>query len=119
MLGTELDDKSEMPNYKKQKKKAKENNYDYEKIDMNKKMKKADLNKYENIKYDENFAKNALNKNNYYSELHGEEILELDNYLGMVASIVTKPILLDQSYDSENLLAYNNNEQLGMIEFRS
>ena len=114
------DDYSDVNFVQKKNNKTKVNKLDYETIDVNKKFKKKiDLSKYKDIKYDEEFAKNALEKNNYYRELHGVDPLELDEYLGKVASIIAKPILLDQSYDSENLLSYDNNEEIGMSEFRS
>ena len=97
-----------------------ENNLHYEYVDKNKnKTEDLDLSKYGNIEYDEDFAKKALNKNNYYRELHGAKPLVLDENLGKRACIIAKPVLLNQSYENEELLTYGKNEELGMIDLRS
>ena len=63
--------------------------------------------------FDQNFFITALNKNNYYRELHGVRPLILDDYLNKMAFILAKQNL------EENTLKYNNlgyihHEELGM-----
>ena len=113
------DEESNYNTKKKENKKGNANMLESENIKIDKKRKNIiDKEKYKDITYDKEFAKKALDKNNEYRKNHGVKNLQLDEYLCLRASILAKPISLDETYDNENLL-YENGDECGMLKDES
>jgi hypothetical protein len=114
-----MDDESSNASIKKKTKNFNTNKMESEKMDTDKKRNiQIDKTKYGNITYDEKFAQKALDENNKYRKMHNSNPLKLDEYLCLRATIIAKPISLDESYDNENLL-YEDGKEVGIISYSS
>ena len=125
LLGNEEDENENMDDdssYTRRKKKSKKfdtNKMESEKLEIDQKRKNPiDPIKYGNITYDEKFAQKALDENNKYRKMHNSKSLELDEYLCKRATIIAKPLSLNESIDNENYL-YEDGKEVGTTDYSS